>query len=97
MMVERCNMRMTQLIFSSSPGCSLGKGDDSSEVGKDVMREIWREREWLNDSQLSAMSSASNCAINGQSQGTGVWRFSRKERRNVYCLGNLIGKGEVVL
>lgn len=38
-----------------------------------------------------------HCAINGQSQGTGVWRFSRKERRNVYCLGNLIGKGEVVL
>lgn len=97
MMVERCNMKMTQLIFSSSPRCSLGKGDDSLEEGKDVMREVWRDREWLNDSQLSAMSSASNCAINGQSQGSRAWRFFRKESTSVYCLGNLIGKGEVVL
>lgn len=77
-MVERCNMKMTQLIFSSSPRCSLGKGGDSLELGKEVIREMWREREWLNDHQLSAMSSASNCAINGQSQGSRAWRFSRK-------------------
>lgn len=61
MMVERCYVKMTQLIFSSSPGCSLSKGGDSLEVGKDVTRDKWREREWLNDSQLAVVLSASNC------------------------------------
>lgn len=37
------------------------KGGDSSEVGKDVTRDKWREREWLNDSQLAVVLSASNC------------------------------------
>lgn len=60
MMVERCYVKMTQLIFSSSPWRSLGKGGDSSEVGKDVTREKGREEEWLNNHQLATLLSASN-------------------------------------
>lgn len=39
MIVEGCYVKMTQLIFSTSPWYSLGKGGDSSEVGEDVMRD----------------------------------------------------------
>ena len=59
-MVERCYVKMTQLIFSSCPWHSLGKGDDSLEVGKDVTRDKGREEEWLNNRQLVTLLSASN-------------------------------------
>lgn len=60
-MVERCYVKMTQLIFSSSPWRSIGKGGDSSEVEKDVTRDKGREKEWLDDCQLGTLLSASNC------------------------------------
>lgn len=45
-MVERRYVKMTQLIFSSSPWRSLGKGGDSSEVGIDVTKGKGREENW---------------------------------------------------
>jgi len=60
MMVERCYVKMTQLIVSSSRWHSLGKGGDSSEGGKDVLRDKRREGEWLNDRRLATLLSASN-------------------------------------
>lgn len=59
-MVERCYVKMTQLIFSSSPWHSLGKGGDSSEVGRDVRRDKGREDEWPSDCQLAMLLSASD-------------------------------------
>lgn len=70
-MVEGCYVKMTQLIFSTSPWYSLGKGGDSSEVGEDVTRDKGKQEEWPNVHQLMTLLSGSNiCAgvaqINGQ-------------------------------
>lgn len=70
MTVEGCYVKMTQLIFSSSPWYSLGKGGDSSEVGEDVTRDKGREEEWPNMCQLATAVRHQYCAgvaqINGR-------------------------------